>query len=510
MPFSINPNSYWLHSTEQPPTCPPISSDVTADVAIIGAGITGLTAADILTRQGKKVVVLEAGRIGSGTTGGTSAHLDAHPEDNPSTHIKDFGEDAARTFTQGRLRAIDHIERRIAELGGGCDFKRVDGYFYTEHADHIDQLRDQIEDFARLGLNVAAAGSNIDLPFKIAYGLQFPGMARFHPMSYLRKLAEAVTSAGGIIHEQTRAAIPEGGDTCVIGTDRGPTVKAKSVIVATHSAYLGISTLDMRVYPFQSYIIAARVNQPIGDALYWDDAEPYNYLRIADSGDPNLLIIGGADHKTGEAIDERDGWMKLEDYTRQRWGNFSVERRWSSELFESDDGVPYAGAAPTMKNVYVATGFSGVGLTFGTACGEMLADVILGRENPLTPIFSPSRFKPLAEAKEFIKENLDVAKQFVKGKLIDPVKVASLDEVPIGEGKLVRYKGHNLAVYRDDTGLAHALSPVCTHAGCNVHWNPAEKTWDCPCHGGRYACTGERIYGPPPEDLTKKPLQELQ
>lgn len=509
MDFYISPDSYWLHSTERPPTYPPLKNDVTADIVVIGAGITGLTAADLLTRQGKKVVVLEAGRIGSGTSGGTSAHLDVHPEESPRTHIKDFGEDAARTFTQGRFRAIDHIERRIAELGGGCDFKRIDGYQYTEHADHADQLRDQIEDYARLGLSVAAAGSDIGLPFHVAFGLQFPGMARFHPMAYLRKLAAAVAAAGGMIHEGTRAAIPEGGDTCVVGTDRGGTVRAKSVIVATHSAYVGISSFDMRVYPFQSYVIAARVTKPIGDALYWDDASPYHYLRIADSGDPNLLIIGGADHKTGESVDERDGWMKLEDYTRQRWSDFTVERRWSAELFEPDDGVPYAGEVPTMKNVYVATGFSGVGLTFGTACGEMIADLILGRENPLAAIFSPSRFKPMAEATEFIKENLDVAKEFVKGKLIDPVKVASLDEVPKGTGRLVSYRGQNLAVYRDDAGLTHALSPVCTHAGCNVHWNPAEKTWDCPCHGGRYACTGERIYGPPPHDLEKKPLQEL-
>ncbi|HEX6984622.1 MAG TPA: FAD-dependent oxidoreductase, partial [Planctomycetaceae bacterium] len=483
MDFYISPDSYWLHSTERPPAYPPLAGDVTADVAVIGAGITGLTAADHLTRAGLRVVVLEAGRVGSGTTGGTSAHLDAHPEDSPRTHIKDFGEEAARAFTRARLGAIDHVERRIAELGGGCDFRRVDGYQYTERPENADSLRDEIPNWRAIGLTTLEAGADIGLPFPVAYAVKFPGMARFHPVAYLRKLAEAVTRQGGTIHEQTRAAIPEGGEPCVVGTDRGGTVRARAVIVATHSAYLGVSSLDMRVYPYNSYLIAIRSKQRIGDALYWDDADPYHYTRIAGSDDPGLVLIGGADHKTGEAVDERDSWMKLDDYARRRYGEFTIERRWSAELFEPDDGFPYAGEVPAMRNVYVATGFAGIGLTLGTACGGLLADLALGRENPLASVFSPSRFKPLAEATEFVKENLDVAKQFVKGKLIDPKKVASLDEVPAGSGMLVSYKGRNLAVYRDDAGLTHALSPVCTHAGCNVHWNPAERTWDCPCHG---------------------------
>lgn len=509
MEFYISPDSYWLHTAARPAEHPPLTRDVTADVAVIGAGITGLTAADHLTRAGLNVVVLEAGRIGSGTTGGTSAHLDAHPEESPRTHIKDFGEEATRAFTKARLDAIDHIERRIGELGGGCGFKRIDGYQYTERADRADSIRDEIPNWRRIGLTTLEAGTDIGLPFPVAAAAKFPGMARFHPMEYLRKLAEAVVKQGGAIYEQTRAAIPEAGSPCIVGTDRGGTVRARQVIVATHSAYLGISSLDMRVYPFQSYLIAARVTSAIGDALYWDDHDPYFYTRIAGPDDPGLVLIGGGDHKTGEAIDERDAWTKLEDYTKQRYGAFTVERRWSAELFEADDGVPYAGEVPTMRNVFVATGFSGVGLTFGTACAGLLADLVLGRSNPLAAIFSPSRFKPLAEGVEFVKENFDVAKEFVKGKLIDPVKVASLDEVPKGEGRLVSYKGHNLAVYRNEAGLVQALSPVCTHAGCNVHWNPAERTWDCPCHGGRYAATGERIYGPPPKDLEKKPLDEL-
>jgi glycine/D-amino acid oxidase-like deaminating enzyme/nitrite reductase/ring-hydroxylating ferredoxin subunit len=508
MSFSISPRSYWLETgggKSRPSS--PLAGDVTTDVAIIGAGITGLTAADHLARRGRKVIVLEAGRIGSGTTGGTSAHLDAHPEREPRTYLRDFGEEGAKSLTRARLQAIDHIEQRIRELGGDCDFRRVDAFLYTEDPKHCDQLREQVSGFKEIGLESQIVGTAIGLPFTPAFAVKVPRMARFHPIEYLHLLADSVVKAGGAIHENTFAQPPEGGDGPTISTNRG-TVRANAVLVTTHAPYLGISNYDMRVAPYQSYLIAARTEKPIGDALYWDDADPYHYIRIASSTDPGLLLIGGADHKTGQAVDERDAWMKLEDYARRRFGRITVERKWSAELFEPDDGVPFAGAVPSMKNVFLATGFSGVGLTFGTACGGLLADLVSGRDNEFASIFSPARIKPLAEASDFVKENLNVAKQYVKG-TFEGKKIESLDEVPSGEGQLVRFKGQTLAVYRDKAGLVHALSPICTHAGCNVHWNPAEGTWDCPCHGGRYAATGERIYGPPPRDLEKKPLQEL-
>jgi Rieske Fe-S protein len=332
-------------------------------------------------------------------------------------------------------------------------------------------------------------------------------MARFHPLRYLQCLAEAVVQGGGAMYEKTFAQPPEGGDQPSVSTDCG-TVRANAVLVTTHAPYLGISNYDMRVAPYQSYLIAVRTSASIADALFWDDDDPYHYIRVAGTIDPGLLLIGGADHKTGQSVDERDGWMKLEDYARGRFGEINVEYRWSAEYFEPDDGVPFAGSVPSMKNVYLATGFSGVGLTFGTACGRLLAELVAGRDNELASVVSPSRVKPMAEATAFVKENLNVAKEYVKGSF-EGEAIESLDEVPAGAGRLVRFKGHTLAVYRDDGGLVHAMSPICTHAGCNVHWNPAESTWDCPCHGGRYSATGERIYGPPPQDLEKQPLQEL-
>jgi Rieske Fe-S protein len=254
--------------------------------------------------------------------------------------------------------------------------------------------------------------------------------------------------------------------------------------------------------------MTVRVEQELPDALFWDDAEPYHYTRRATTDDPGLIIVGGSDHKTGQGDDERDAFHHLERYVRQRFAVQKIEQRWSAEFFEPADGLPYVGRVPSMKHVYLGTGYSGTGLTFGTVAGRLLADLVLDRANPMSDIFSPSRIKPLAAGGSLIKENLNAAKHFVLDRFTGD-SIESLEEVPPGKGRLVKYEGKQWAIYRDDEGAIHVLSPVCTHMGCHVQWNEAEKTWDCPCHGGRFSCLGERLYGPPPKDLEEQALAEL-
>ena len=224
-----------------------------------------------------------------------------------------------------------------------------------------------------------------------------------------------------------------------------------------------------------------------------------NYHRLAASGDPQLLLVGGADHKTGQG-GELESFEALEAYARRHFRVERIEHRWSAEFYEPDDGLPFIGQMALSRHLYAATGYSGTGMTFGTLAGQIVTDRFLGRENPLADVFSPTRINAVAGATDFIKENVNVAKRFVadrfKGKEID-----GAENLQPGEGVLGRIDGEQVALYRDEKKLLHAMSPVCTHAGCIVHWNAAEKTWDCPCHGGRYSATGERIYGPPAEDL---------
>ncbi|HUG89636.1 MAG TPA: FAD-dependent oxidoreductase, partial [Planctomycetaceae bacterium] len=450
-------------------------------------------------RARRRVVVLEAGRIGDGTTGGTSAHLDYHPDEGFDRLARNFGDEQARTMVEARRTAIDQIETWCREFEIDCDFARVPAWLYTESPGNLKSLDAQCDAARRLGLECERR-DEVPLPFRCAAGVRLGGCGRFHALNYLRGLASRIDGDPVTICEDTRVlSPPEDGEPCTVETASGK-VRADVVLAATHSAFHGICSIDMRVAPYQSYVLAVDVDDAVADALYWDDADPYHYTRRAASGEPNRLIIGGSDHKTGQGGDEREPYRALEQYVRDRYHVRGIPHGWSAELFEPDDGAPYIGRLPSADHLYVASGYSGVGLTWGTAAGRLFADLLLGRHNPLAAIVSPSRIKPVAEAPEFIKENLNVARRFVMDRF-GGESITSLEEIAAGEGKLVRYTGKLLAVYRDDAGALHIRQPQCTHAGCIVQWNEAERTWDCPCHGGRFAATGERIYGPPPHDL---------
>lgn len=500
----LSSHSYWHQGTgtEGPATFPSLQDDCHVDVAVIGAGITGLTAALHLKRAGKRVAVLEAGRVGAGTTGGTSGHLEIVPDQGWETLIRDFGEEAARHITMVRRQAIDQIEIWVRQLGIDCDFQRVAGLAFTEQADRAGRIRQEHDAALKLGVDVVMK-PNAELPFKTAAAYSVRNQARFHSLRYLHALAREVHGGCAAIYENTRAQPPKDASPCVVEAN-GCRLHANSVLLATHSAYLGISQFDMRQGPYQSYVMAVRVADEVPDALYWDDAEPYHYIRRASSDEPRLLLVGGADHKTGQA-DTNEHTVQLVEYVSRRFKVDHIEHQWSAEFFEPADGLPMIGRVPMTERLYLATGFSGTGLTYGTAAGKILADMILTGSSPDNDVFSPARLKPLAAAKDLVSENLNAAIRFV-GDRIRAEQVDSLQSFKNGEGRVVKYKGGTYAVYRDDYSQLHLLSPVCTHAGCIVQWNSAEHTWDCPCHGGRYSATGERIYGPPPADLDRKEL----
>lgn len=497
----ISPQSFWHATADTPVEYPPLAGDVHADVAIIGAGITGLTAATHLKRAGQKVVVLEAGRVGSGTTGGTSAHLDMLTDSELREVVRDFGESQTRTCVDALREAIDLIESWSREFAIDCDFRRIPVFYYTEDPERYQSLHEECETACRLGLQ-AEIEVPVPLPFPNLGGFRVEQQARFHPLHYVRGLARQFHGGDCAIYEGTRAEPPKNGDPCTIQTNGG-TVRARDVVLATHSPFLGISELDTRVAPYQSYVIGVRLRDSFPDALYWDDDDPYHYTRRASSTDEHLWIIGGADHKTGQTEDTRSHFADLEEYARGRFDVEAVEFKWSAEFFEPSDGLPYIGRVPFHDHLYVGTGYSGSGLSFGTVAGTVIAELILGGKPPVADVLTPSRIKPVASAGEFISQNLNVAKHFVKDRFTGE-KIESLEAIARGEGRLVTYQRKQLAVFRDEQGVLHMLSPVCTHAGCIVNWNSAEQTWDCPCHGGRYAANGERIYGPPPHDLARE------
>jgi glycine/D-amino acid oxidase-like deaminating enzyme/nitrite reductase/ring-hydroxylating ferredoxin subunit len=483
----------WWDTVEMP-EYPALDGDARVDVAIVGAGITGLTAARLLDREGKRVAVLEQGRVGSGTTGGTTAHVTQVPDLRYRDLRSKFGREDLRTVVDSSRAALELIASLVEEDSIGCDFARIPAYLYTESQDEVSQLEDEVEAAREAGMP-ASLVHELPLPFPVAAAVRYDDQARFHPLSYLAGLARTVQANDGRIYEGTRVVGVESGEPCKVETERG-TVTAESVLFATHTP-AGFSLLHAELEPLRSYVLGVRLRGGASppDGLFFDTADPYNYTRR--QGD--LLIVGGKDHKTGEG-DPEESYRALEEYVRQRWDVEPVDYRWSAQFYDPPDGLPMIGRAVTSGHVYLATGYSGTGMVFGTLGGMLLTDFVLARENPWAEVYRPSRIKPLAAGPSVAKLNLETAVTFVKDRVTIP-KVQDLSEVPLGEGKLVEIEGEKAAVYRDESGAVHAVSPVCTHAFCIVHWNPAEKSWDCPCHGSRFGVDGGILEGPAVKEL---------
>ncbi len=469
----------------------PLGRDREVDVAIVGAGITGLTAGLVLARAGKRVAILESRHVASGVTGFTTAHLTQAVDARYRVLASRFGAEGARTVAESTKHAIDRIEAFVAELGIACDFARVPGYLYTEREADVRELEEELEAARNAGIAVNLV-RDVPLPFATAAAVRFDGQAQFHIGKYAEALATAAVSAGCEIFEMTHVSEVIEGETCELVTEGGK-VRASHVIFATNSP-LTRTFVQTKIHSYRSYAIAFPAKNDVPAALYWDTDDPYHYTRTVDVDGGRYLIVGGEDHKTGHDEDTEKRYAALLAYAQTRFAVSDVAYRWSAQVLEPVDGLPYIGATPHAANVFVATGYSGTGMTFGTLAGEILSDHILGRENAYAELYAATRVK-LSTIAHYVAENVDTSKFMVTDRLRGG-DVGSIDEVRPGEGKLVSVDGKKLAVYRTDSGEVRACSAVCPHLGCIVHFNSAEKTWDCPCHGSRFDTQGTVLHGP--------------
>ncbi len=485
------------------PELPPLDRDAQCDVCVVGAGIAGLTTAYLLTRVGLKTLVIDMNQIGGGETGRTTAHLTYALDDRYFNLEKLHGQAGAQLAAASHNASIDLIESIVRGEKIDCSFERVDGYLFLKPGDPADTLDRELEATHRVGLTAVEKVARAPLnSFDTGPALRFPQQAQFHPLKYLAGLTQALLQKGGKVFTQTRAKKIAGGNSATITTYSGHTITADAVVVATNTPINDVVTIHTKQAGYQTYVIGARV--PAGSvplALYWDTGDPYHYLRLHHlNNDFDLLIVGGEDHKTGQEENPEQCYSRLEAWTRERFPMIQdIEYRWSGEVMEPVDGLAFIGPNPSSEaNVYIATGDSGNGMTHGTVAGMLLADLIQGRKNAWADLYDPARLTPRA-VKDFVKENFDVAVY-----LTDWVTGGTADEaaeIPRGTGAIVRRGLRKVAAYRDAAGTLHEHSAVCTHLGCIVHWNNAEQSWDCPCHGSRFDPHGKVIHGPANRDL---------
>jgi glycine/D-amino acid oxidase-like deaminating enzyme/nitrite reductase/ring-hydroxylating ferredoxin subunit len=482
-----------------------LEQDLAVDVCVVGAGIAGLTTAYHLAKEGRRVAVLDDGPIGGGITQMTTAHLTYEIDDFYFELEKVRGEEAAALAADSHLAAIDRIEAIVREEAIDCDFARVDGFLFLAEGDRPRTLDEELAAVRRAGL------TGVEMLARAPYGsfdsgpcLRFPRCGQFHPLKYLDGLARAIERRGGMIF--TGAHVES---VSPFVKTRNFQVRSGAVVVATNVPINDRVAIHTKQAPYMTYVVGLRVPRgSVPSVLAWDTGDPYHYIRVAPGGvqfpGEDVLVVGGEDHKSGQASDQAERYARLEAWARARFpAAGALALRWGGQVMETIDYVAFSGRNPGDENVYVHTGDSGMGLTHGTLGGMLIADLILGRDNPWTALYDPAR-KPVRAARGFLEENLNVARQYAKH--FAGGEVRSADEVRPGEGALLRRGASHIAVYRDPSGAVTERSAVCPHLGCIVQWNGIEKTWDCPCHGSRFDRVGRVINGPANRDLA--PVEE--
>jgi glycine/D-amino acid oxidase-like deaminating enzyme/nitrite reductase/ring-hydroxylating ferredoxin subunit len=492
---------------EQEPAAPrrPLEGDLEVDVAVIGAGITGLTTAYLLKQAGLRVAVLESRRVGSGETKRTTAHLTEVLDLRFKRLISRFGEKGAKLAVEGQRAAIARISTLADELGVDCQLEQVDGYLIAETPSEGEDLEDEAGAARELGLSPVLGEA--PLPYRGARALRFEKQAQFHPRAYLDRLADRIDGGGCQIFEITSASDVTDGDPCRVLTDRG-TVTARDVVVASGVPISNRVFVHLKLGAYRSYVVAVRCAAPLAPGLFWDMKDPYHYVRSHVVDGTPYLIVGGEDHKVGEDDDTTAPFARLESYVAERFGlaTAPTDYRWSGQIIESADGLPYVGRNTASRHVFVATGYGGNGITGGTWAGTVLADQIRHIENPWSALLDATRIKPLAAAGAVLSENLAFPKHLIADRLLPLGRKGGLDHIAAGEGAVVSVQGVKLAVYRNAEGHLSSLSPICPHLGCFVHWNSAEKSWDCPCHGSRFDSGGRVLNGPATSPLESKTI----
>ena len=496
----VLPESYWMATT--PVTdYPALESDIETEIAIVGGGLVGITLAYFLKKEGIKVTVIDADRIAQGTTGHTTAKITSQHSLIYDRIVSKFGREKAMQYASANEAAIGTIAGIIEENNVRCDFCNQSAYVYTLMDEYVKKIEDEVKAAEAAGIKAVYLDS-IPLPFTVKAAMRFDHQAQFHPRKYLLALAEKIPGEGSHIFENTKAVDLQEGATCRIITSKGHTISASRVVLASHYPFYDKHGLYFaRLYPERSYALGVRISDKFPEGMFITAEDPARSFRSQPDENGEIVIIGGEHHKTGHGENTFHHYEILRDFSYATYDVKQITHRWSTQDYTTMDELPYAGFITSDRNnIFVATGFGKWGMTNGTASAMIIRDLILTGNSQWAPVYDPSRFNPGAAAKNFVVENADVAKNLVSGILnISPPEV----DLQPGEGKITEVDGKKVGAYRDEKGKLHLVNTACTHLGCELKWNSAELSWDCPCHGSRFTYEGDIIEGPALKTIKK-------
>ncbi|MYL36007.1 FAD-dependent oxidoreductase [Pontibacillus yanchengensis] len=497
----IIPTSYWIKDTHLP-NFPSLSKDITVDVGVVGGGITGITTAYLLAKEGYKVAILEADELVKGTTGHTTAKITAQHDIIYHELLQHLGKEKARQYYKSNSEALTFIKQLVEENQIDCDFADEDAFIYANTDKGVKDIEKEAEAYKELGI----AGGNVDkLPIDIYIkaGIVMEKQAQFHPLRYLSFLIDQLKKMDVQIYEHTVANDVEEGEHPTIVTKAGSRITCSSIVSCSHFPfYDGKALYFSRMYAERSYIIGVKTKTPVTEGMYLSADEPKRSIRTATADGDSILLIGGESHKTGQGGHTSDHFDALQQFADEHFTVDQTLYQWGAQDLITLDKVPYIGRLTSSHdNIYVATGYRKWGMTNGTAAAILISNLIKGKKSLYEDLYTPSRFLADPSIKHFLKENLNVAKEFVKGKVQAPQK--KVEDLQNNEGDLVFYDNQRAGAYKNDEGSVHVVDTTCTHLGCEVEWNNGEKTWDCPCHGSRFSVTGEVLEGPADQPLKK-------
>lgn len=498
--FKGLPKSFWIASTGRT-NYPKLEEDIEVDLAIVGGGMVGISTAYQLRESGLDIGILDAGGILMSTTAHTTAKITSQHGLIYQKIKSKFNKDMAEGYAKANEFAIELVEKIITKHKIDCDFERQAAYIYTQEDKYIKKIEKETDLAISLGLP-ASYLDDIPLNIPIKAAMRFDDQAQFHPRKFLLALADIIHQDGIKIYEHSRViGLEEDGESFILLTSQGKRVKANKVIIASHYPFYNKESIYFaRLYVERSYVLALKANEKYPGGMYISAEDPVRSLRAQDSNEGQLIFVIGEKHKTGQGEDTNIHYENLIDFAQGLFTIEDIPYRWSTQDCMTMDNLPYIGQySKDYPNLYIATGFQKWGMTNSMVASILLKDLITKGESPWQQVYDPSRKSVAASAKDFVVENINVAGQLIDGKLS---KLPDQIKIKPGEGQTFKYKGERIGAFRDDRGKLHFVDTTCTHLGCELNWNSAERSWDCPCHGSRFTYEGKIIQGPAVKDLS--------